>query len=53
MRELAEMVLRLTGSGSELVFLPIPADDPMQRQPDITLAHENSGGPRPSISRPA
>ena len=43
MRELAEMVLRLTGSGSELVFLPIPADDPMQRQPDITLAREKLG----------
>lgn len=43
MRELAEMVLRLTGSGSELVFLPIPADDPVQRQPDITLAREKLG----------
>ena len=43
MRELAEMALRLTGSGSELVFLPIPADDPMQRQPDITLAREKLG----------
>jgi UDP-glucuronate decarboxylase len=37
-RELAEMVLQLTGSKSELVFMPLPADDPRQRQPDISLA---------------
>jgi len=37
-RELAETVLRLTGSKSELVFRPLPQDDPMQRQPDITKA---------------
>jgi UDP-glucuronate decarboxylase len=36
--ELAEKVLRLTGSGSKLVFMPLPQDDPMQRQPDISLA---------------
>ncbi len=38
MLELAEMVLRLTGSKSKLVHLPLPADDPKQRRPDITLA---------------
>lgn len=37
-RELAETILRLTGSKSELVFRPLPADDPTQRQPDITKA---------------
>ena len=37
-RELAELVLRLTGSKSELVFLPLPADDPVRRQPDIAKA---------------
>ena len=37
-RELAELVIRLTGSRSELTFLPIPPDDPHHRQPDITLA---------------
>lgn len=37
-RELAEMVLHLTGSRSELVFRPLPQDDPTQRQPDITKA---------------
>ncbi len=36
--ELAEKVLRLTGSKSKLIFLPLPEDDPTQRQPDITLA---------------
>ena len=37
-RELAELVLRLTESKSELVFLPLPADDPVRRQPDIAKA---------------
>ena len=36
--ELAETVIALTGSRSRLVQLPLPADDPRQRQPDITLA---------------
>jgi UDP-glucuronate decarboxylase len=39
-RELAELVLELTGSPSKLVNRPLPMDDPMQRQPDITLARE-------------
>lgn len=39
-RELAERVIELTGSRSRLVFKPLPVDDPMQRQPDITLARE-------------
>lgn len=38
-RELAEMVLRLTGSKSSLVYRPLPQDDPTQRQPDITKAN--------------
>lgn len=37
-RELAETILRLTDSKSELVFRPLPQDDPTQRQPDITKA---------------
>ncbi|MET0226466.1 MAG: UDP-glucuronic acid decarboxylase family protein [Dokdonella sp.] len=37
-RELAELVVRLVGGRSQLVFNPLPADDPRQRQPDITLA---------------
>jgi len=42
-RELAEEVLRLTGSRSKLVFKPLPTDDPKQRQPDIMLAKEKLG----------
>jgi UDP-glucuronate decarboxylase len=40
MNELAELVLELTGSKSNLVYLPPPQDDPKQRQPDITLAND-------------
>ena len=43
MLELAEKVIQLTGSKSKLVFMPLPTDDPKQRQPDITLAQENLG----------
>lgn len=39
-RELAETVLRLTGSKSSLVFRPLPADDPAQRQPVIQQARQ-------------
>ncbi len=38
--ELAERVLRLTGSSSPIDHRPLPADDPLQRQPDIALAKE-------------
>ena len=41
MLELAELILRLTGSSSKLVFKPLPADDPKQRCPDITLAKQH------------
>ena len=47
MIELAEMVLRLTGSKSKLVRMPLPADDPKQRKPDITRARSQLGwGPK-------
>jgi UDP-glucuronate decarboxylase len=39
-RDLAEQVVRMTGSQSKLVFKPLPTDDPKQRQPDITLARD-------------
>ena len=42
-RELAEQVIALTGSRSQLVFKPLPSDDPTQRCPDITLARETLG----------
>lgn len=38
--ELARKVIELTGSSSEIVFRPLPSDDPVQRQPDITLARQ-------------
>ena len=43
MLELAEKVLSITGSNSELVYMPLPADDPTQRKPDITKAHQVLG----------
>ena len=41
--QLAEMVIRLTGSKSAIVRRPLPSDDPMQRQPDISLAKSKLG----------
>jgi UDP-glucuronate decarboxylase len=42
-KQLAELVIDLTGSRSPLVHEPLPADDPKQRQPDITIAREILG----------
>ncbi len=42
-RQLAQQVIRMTGSKSALVNLPLPQDDPTQRCPDIRLAQENLG----------
>jgi UDP-glucuronate decarboxylase len=39
-RELAEMVIDLTGASSRIVHMPLPADDPRQRRPDISKANE-------------
>lgn len=47
--ELARLVIDLTGSPSKIVFHPLPADDPVQRKPDITLAREKLGW-QPSVS---
>jgi UDP-glucuronate decarboxylase len=41
--QLARHVIELTGSRSEVRFAPLPSDDPVQRQPDITLAREALG----------
>jgi len=38
--QLAELVVKLTGAKSELIYAPLPEDDPLQRCPDITLAKE-------------
>jgi UDP-glucuronate decarboxylase len=43
MLELAEKVIKLTGSSSKLKFEPLPQDDPKQRQPDITKAKTQLG----------
>ena len=40
MVELAEKIIELTGSSSKIIYLPLPQDDPLQRQPDITLARK-------------
>jgi UDP-glucuronate decarboxylase len=42
-KQLAEKVIELTGSSSELIYEPLPQDDPTQRQPDITRAREKLG----------
>jgi UDP-glucuronate decarboxylase len=46
--ELAEKIIKMTGSRSKLTFLPLPQDDPVQRKPDISLAREilNKWSPR-------
>lgn len=41
--ELAEKVIEFTGSRSDIVFKPLPSDDPRRRRPDITLARERLG----------
>jgi len=41
--ELAKRIIRLTGSRSEIVFRPLPTDDPKVRQPDISRARELLG----------
>lgn len=43
MLELADLILRLTGSRSKIIFEPLPLDDPKQRRPDITLAKTHLG----------
>ncbi len=41
--DLARKVVAMTGSTSEIIFAPLPADDPVQRRPDITLARRKLG----------
>lgn len=49
MLQLAQTVIDLTGSKSQLVYKPLPADDPKQRQPIITLAKQALNGWEPQI----
>jgi UDP-glucuronate decarboxylase len=42
-KQLAEKVIELTGAKSELIYKPLPQDDPLQRKPNISLAQEKLG----------
>ena len=48
-RQLAEMVIKITNAKSKLVFSALPADDPMQRQPNIFAAQERLNQWRPRV----
>jgi len=48
-RQLAELVVAMTGAKSEIIFKPLPADDPMQRKPDITQAKAVLNGWEPKV----
>lgn len=48
-RELAETIIRITGSKSRIVYKPLPQDDPARRKPDVSLARELLGW-TPSVS---
>jgi len=47
--QLAQLVIKLTDSKSQLVFRPLPADDPAQRKPDITLAKQYLNNWQPQV----
>lgn len=49
MLQLAELTLKLVGGKSKIVHRPLPADDPKQRRPDITLAQKVLGGWTPKV----
>jgi UDP-glucuronate decarboxylase len=48
--ELAELVIRMTGSKSKIAHLPLPQDDPIRRQPDISLANRLLDDWKPKVS---
>jgi UDP-glucuronate decarboxylase len=49
MLALAQNIIEITGSKSKIVYLPLPEDDPTQRQPDISLAKEKLCGWEPQV----
>ncbi|MCF6357366.1 MAG: SDR family oxidoreductase [Draconibacterium sp.] len=49
MLELAEVILKLTGSKSKIIYQPLPQDDPTQRQPNIDLAKEKLNNWQPTV----
>lgn len=48
-KELAEIILKMTESKSKIIYLPLPKDDPIQRKPDITYAKEILNNWEPTI----
>ena len=48
-KELAELVVEMTGTKSKLIYCPLPQDDPTQRRPDISLAKKNLDGWEPKV----
>ena len=48
-KDLAELIIKITGSYSRLIYKKLPADDPTNRRPDITVAREELGEWEPSI----
>jgi dTDP-glucose 4,6-dehydratase len=52
LREMAETVVKLCRSKSQLVYRPLPPDDPKVRRPDITLARRVLGGWEPRVPVP-
>jgi UDP-glucuronate decarboxylase len=48
-KELAELVIKVTGSKSKITYKPLPQDDPIQRQPDISLANRLLDDWKPTI----
>jgi len=49
MLQLAELIINLTDSKSQLIFKPLPSDDPKQRQPVIELAKQALDGWEPQV----
>jgi UDP-glucuronate decarboxylase len=48
-KEIAELIIKLTGSNSEIIYKPLPQDDPARRRPDISLAKQVLGW-QPQVS---
>jgi dTDP-glucose 4,6-dehydratase len=48
--QFAEEIIKLTGTTQKVIYKPLPTDDPMQRQPDITLARKRMGW-EPKVNR--
>jgi UDP-glucuronate decarboxylase len=47
--QLAQMIVKMTGSNSEIIYMPLPKDDPIQRRPVIDMANSILGGWKPQV----